>query len=82
MDADKKLATIAIQWSQPDTGLRALMAEQFLQFKALLRDLLGREWIWDMDGMDEYGKPICRIYTSLKFIVFLKRMTGPSSFLF
>lgn len=65
MDADKKVATIAIQWSQPDAGLRALMAEQFLQFKVLLQDLLEEEWIWDMDGMDEYGKPICRIYTSL-----------------
>jgi hypothetical protein len=31
----------------------------------LLQDLLEEEWIWDMDGMDEYGKPICRIYTSL-----------------
>ncbi len=50
MDADNKVATVAIQWSQPDAGLRALMAEQFFQFKALLQDLLEEEWIWDMDG--------------------------------
>ncbi len=45
MDADNKVATVAIQWSQPDAGLRALMAEQFFQFKALLQDLLEEEWI-------------------------------------
>lgn len=66
MDADKKVAKIAIQWSQSDAGIRALMAEQFLQYKALLHDLLGEEWIWDMDGRDEYGKPICQIYASLE----------------
>ena len=65
MDADKKEAKIAIQWSQPDAGVRALMAEQFLEFRGLLHDLLGEEWIWDMDGRDEYDKPICEIYTSL-----------------
>jgi len=66
MDADKKVAKIAIQWSQADAGIRALMAEQFLQFKGLLHDLLGEEWIWDMDGEDEYGKPVCQIYIILE----------------
>jgi len=65
MDADNKVATVAIQWSQPDAGLRALMAEQFFQFKALLQDLLEEEWIWDMDGMYVNGKAISEIYTSL-----------------
>lgn len=66
MDADKNEAKIAIQWSQPDAGIRALMAEQFLQFRVLLHDLLGEEWIWEMDGRDEYGKPICQIYTTMQ----------------
>jgi hypothetical protein len=65
MDADKKSAKIAIIWSHTDAGIRALMAEQFLQYKGLLHDILGEEWEWDMDGYDEYGKPICQIYKTL-----------------
>jgi len=65
MDADKKLAKIAIVWSHPDAGIRALMAEQFLQYKALLHATLGEEWAWDMDAYDEYGKPVCQIYKTL-----------------
>jgi len=66
MDADKKAAKIAITWSHTDAGIRALMAEQFLQYKNLLHDILGEEWEWDMDGCDEYGKPICQIYKTLE----------------
>jgi len=65
MDADKRQAKIAILWSQPDTGIRDLMAEQFLQYKAMLHDLLGEEWEWDLNGADEYGKPIAQIYKTL-----------------
>lgn len=77
MDADKKVAKIAIQWSQSDATIRALMAEQFLQYKGLLHDLLDEEWIWDMDGRDEYGKPICQIYASLEGYSVFKEADWP-----
>ncbi|MCW8313347.1 MULTISPECIES: DUF4268 domain-containing protein [Sphingobacterium] len=66
MDADKNEAKIAISWSQPDAGIRALMAEQFMQFKAVLHAILGEEWTWEMDSHDEYGRPVCQIYTVLE----------------
>ncbi|MDM1293211.1 DUF4268 domain-containing protein [Sphingobacterium sp. N143] len=65
MDADKKQARIAVIWSHPDAGIRALMAEQFLQYKVILTDILGEEWGWDMEASDAYGKPICQIYQTL-----------------
>lgn len=66
MDADKNTAKISIVWTHPDAGIRALMAEQFKQYKVLLEDVLGETWVWELDGNDEHGKPIAQIYTELK----------------
>ncbi|WP_293945434.1 MULTISPECIES: DUF4268 domain-containing protein [unclassified Sphingobacterium] len=65
MDADKNTAKIAIIWSHADAGIRTLMAEQFMQYKALLHAILGEDWEWDMDSYDAYGKPYCQIYKTL-----------------
>lgn len=65
MDADRSEVRIAIQWSQPDRGIQKLMEEQFIQYRQIMHDLLGDAWIWDMDAIDEYGKPVSRIYQRL-----------------
>lgn len=66
MDADQKSAIIMWEWNQPDLAMRQLMYEQFLQYKRILEDILGEEWIWELEAETEYGKPVSRIYTRLE----------------
>lgn len=65
MQADNRRATIAIELSHPDAGIRELFFEQFLEVKGLLREALGEEWTWEAQATDAQGLPYSRIYTEL-----------------
>lgn len=56
MDADQHSAQIRIQIAHPDEGMRALLFDQFREYRSLLHTLLGEEWHWRLDHRDGYGK--------------------------
>ena len=66
MQADNKMAGIAIEISHPDAELQELFFEQFVTYKAMLHSTLEEEWEWQLHTADDYGKTISRIYTELK----------------
>jgi len=59
MEAENKTARIAIEITHPDAGIRALMYEQLLAYKAvLLAELEEEEWDWIELHEGNYGKEI------------------------
>ncbi|WP_101443258.1 DUF4268 domain-containing protein [Pontibacter ramchanderi] len=66
MQADKKLASIAIEMTQPDPEIQQMFFEQFEALRELLHGTVGEEWTWDLYTTDEYGKEISRIHTELR----------------
>ncbi|MCC3151797.1 DUF4268 domain-containing protein [Hymenobacter sp. BT770] len=65
MQADNRRATIAIELTHPDAGIRELFYEQFVELKALLHEALGEEWSWEAEATDAVGLPYSRIYIEL-----------------
>lgn len=61
MDAEKKHASIAIEIAHPDEGVRALLFEQFEEFKRLLENALNEEWDWQPQASNAFGKQVARI---------------------
>ncbi|MBD1391956.1 DUF4268 domain-containing protein [Mucilaginibacter glaciei] len=61
MQADNKLATIAIEMNHPDKELQQLFFEQFATYKTMLRSSLAEDWDWQLHTTDNYGKTISRI---------------------
>jgi len=61
MEVDNKTASIYIEISHPDKGIRELMFTQFQEYKTILHAELEEEWIWTENHDDEYGKTTARI---------------------
>ncbi|HEX6192483.1 MAG TPA: DUF4268 domain-containing protein [Chitinophagaceae bacterium] len=61
MDADTKMASIAIELHHSDPALRMEYFNKFLQLKAMLEESLGESWEWQSSTVDEDGKVISRI---------------------
>ncbi|MVZ61511.1 DUF4268 domain-containing protein [Sphingobacterium humi] len=78
MDADNKKASVAIEIAHPDAGIRALLFEQFQQYRMLLENELGEEWIWHAESQDDYGKETARIYVELAGVSVFKQSDWPS----
>lgn len=78
MQADKKLATIGIEMTQPDPEIQQMFFEQFEALKEMLHEAVGEEWIWDLHTYDENGKVISRIYTELRGVSVFKQDDWPA----
>ena len=65
MQADKARASIGIELTHPDAGIRELFWEQFLELRALLHETLGEEWTWEAHYTAPNGEQLSRIYTDL-----------------
>ncbi|SFQ19102.1 DUF4268 domain-containing protein [Hymenobacter arizonensis] len=78
MQADNRKATIAIELSHPDAGIRELFFEQFLELKSLLHETLGEEWTWEADATDAQGSPFSRIYAELSPVNLFNRDDWPA----
>lgn len=65
MDAEKKMASVSIQLTHSDTGIRHLIFNQFEEFKAMFTNTMNEEWEWMQDYTDEYGKTVSLIQISL-----------------
>jgi hypothetical protein len=62
MEAGKRSASIAIEITHPDEGVRELFFEQFGELKAMLISVLQEDWQWQLQSADETGKTISRIF--------------------
>ena len=49
MQADKRQASIGIELTHPDAGIRELFWEQFLELRTLLHETLGEDWTWEAE---------------------------------
>ena len=65
MQADKKLASIAIEITHPDAEIQELFFEQFAELKNLLHEYVGEEWEWELHTTNSEGRTISRIYKEL-----------------
>ena len=62
MNADNRLATIAIEITHPDADLQQLYFEQFSQMKNILLFSLKEEWNEVLHTEDENGRLVSKIY--------------------
>lgn len=65
MQADSRRASIAIELTQADAGVRELFFEQFVELQHLLHEELGEAWRWELHAQNEHGQPVARIYQEL-----------------
>ena len=77
MQTDKTRASIAIELTHPDGGIRELFWEQFLELKTLLHEALGEDWTWDADATDANGEQLSQIYTVLAPVNLFSRDDWP-----
>ncbi|WP_231490190.1 DUF4268 domain-containing protein [Pedobacter sp. Leaf170] len=77
MDADNKKASISIQLTHSDIGIRHLIFNQFEEFKGMFTSTMNEEWEWIQDYTDEYGKTISQIIITLKGISVFNQSQWP-----
>ena len=78
MQADNRRATIAIELSHPDEGIRELFFEQFREVRGLLHEALGEPWTWEAHATDAQGLAFSRIYTELGPVNLFSRDDWPA----
>ncbi len=66
MQADNKMAYIAIELSHKDVDIQELFFDQFTELKPVLHNYLREEWVWSLNITDEHGKTVSRIFTELQ----------------
>ncbi len=65
MNATNKFADIAIELTHADVEMQQLFFKHFLRVKKILHEQLNEEWTWQLHTLNEYGKTISRINTSV-----------------
>lgn len=78
MQVDNKQASIAIELTHGDAGIRELIFEQFMAFKKLFESQMNEEWDWELSANDEYGKSISRIYKVLPGVSIFRKEDWPA----
>ncbi|UYZ59019.1 DUF4268 domain-containing protein [Hymenobacter latericus] len=77
MHADTRRASIGIEITHADAGLRELFFEQFKELRPMLEETLGEPWVWELEATDEYGQPLSRIYQELTGVNMYNREHWP-----
>lgn len=77
LQADNRRATVSIDITHPDAGLRELFFEQFGELRLMLEETTGATWTWQPEATDEYGKPLSRIYQELTPVSIFNREDWP-----
>ncbi|MDB5086362.1 MAG: hypothetical protein JWR09_356 [Mucilaginibacter sp.] len=78
MQADKRVASIAIELTHSDPGIRELFFDQFKEFKNILHATLDEKWKWDLHEIDESGKTISRIYKQIDGVSIFNKNDWPA----
>ena len=77
MTADNRKATISIELSHRDEGIRLLYFDQFLQFRHLLTDVLQEEWNWDLQSFNDGGRAVSTISVTLSGVSIFRKEDWP-----
>ncbi|MBC6613094.1 DUF4268 domain-containing protein [Hymenobacter sp. BT507] len=77
MHADGRRASIGIELTHPDAGIRELFYEQFQEVRRWLEEATGEAWIWEPATQDANGQPIARIYQELAPVNLFNRDDWP-----
>ncbi|PJJ54800.1 DUF4268 domain-containing protein [Hymenobacter chitinivorans] len=77
MRADVRQASISIDLTHPDAGIRELFFAQFQELKTMLEESLGESWTWEADFVDENGQSVSRIYRELRPVNMFNRDDWP-----
>lgn len=77
LSADQRRATIALELTHPDGGLRALFYEQLLELRPLLLETTGDGWTWQTDARNENGQPVSGIQQELAPVNLFERADWP-----
>ncbi|MCC2548437.1 DUF4268 domain-containing protein [Hymenobacter sp. BT175] len=77
LHADVKRATIGIELTHPDAGVRELFFEQFRELRLMLEEAQGEAWTWEADVPDANGQIISRIYRELQPVNLFSRDDWP-----
>ena len=76
-DVTNKLARIAIEITDPDIEMQALMFEQFEELQPMFHAQVGEEWIWFDEYFDEFGKRKAMIELKLEKVSVFRESDWP-----
>lgn len=77
MEADQTIASVAITLTHPALDVQKLYYDHLLQFKKLLHDTTGEEWMWSLHVTEE-GKVLSRIFTELAGVNIFDKENWPA----
>lgn len=78
MDAGPQKACIAIELSDPDSGIQALMMEQFQALRGMLETHTQEVWQWDKPADMGQGSVVSRISTCLEGVSVFRQEDWPA----
>lgn len=76
--ADQRHATIALELTHPDAGLRALYYEQLQELRPVLHEMAGDDWAWEADVPNENYQTVSRISQTLTSANLFERDDWPA----
>ena len=77
MHADARRASIGIELTHPDAGVRELFFEQFRELRSMLHESVGETWRWEAEATDANGQPLSRVFTELQPVNLFNRDDWP-----
>jgi hypothetical protein len=77
MEANNRDASVYIELSHKDPGIRQLYFEQFGQLRTLLEQETGSAWEWIPQMQDEHGRQVSRIAQRLEGVNIMKKEDWP-----
>ena len=77
MQADNRLASVAIELTHPDAEIQQIYFEQFQQLKSIFSATAGGHWHWRLHTHDEYGRTVSRIETQIDGVSIFRKEDWP-----
>ncbi|MGN6399536.1 MAG: DUF4268 domain-containing protein [Flavisolibacter sp.] len=77
MQADNKMASIAIEITHKDASIQELYFEQFAELKKIMENILEEQWTWQLHITGENGKLISRIFKQMDSVSIFKKEEWP-----
>jgi hypothetical protein len=77
LHADNKSASITIELTNKDEGIRHLYYEQLLQLKNIFSSSVEEEWTWQRDVHNEDGRLVSRIHCEIADVSIYKKEDWP-----
>lgn len=78
MEADNKMATVAIVLTHKDPEIQQLFFEQFLQLKNIFLATVGENWDWQLHAFDAHSRMISMIRTQITGLSIFKKEDWPA----